>query len=143
MPPKVAEAARKDLDGTWRSRLAERYPVSLGGGVDPAAVRLETLWEVSEAESRLLEELRARPPRTPGDLVQAARDMGARDLFPALSAADRERIAKDGKIPRHEAWAERIRKGDLAVDTLLNLAGLASFAEDQNQLDGRIRRLIG
>jgi len=51
-------------------------------------------------------------------------------------------ISEDGKIPKHERWAERIKNGELAIDTLLNLAGLASFASDQAQLDERIRQII-
>jgi hypothetical protein len=69
----------------------------------------------------------ARPPRAP-------RRCGA------PPAADRQRIAADGKIPKHEAWAARIAKGELAIDTMLNLAGLASFVADQAALDARIRK---
>jgi transaldolase len=67
---------------------------------------------------------------------------GCGDMFPRLSGFDTEQIAADGKIPRHERWADRIRNGELAIDTLLNLAGLASFAHDQAQLDKRIEDLI-
>jgi transaldolase len=63
-------------------------------------------------------------------------------MFPELSPADLDQIAKDGKIPKHEHWVERIRKGEIAVDTLLNLAGLASFTHDQAQLDQHIESII-
>jgi transaldolase len=143
MPPKVAEAARKELDGKWRSRLGEDYEPVLGAGVDPKDVRWETCWAIGEPEKKLLEKLDASPPKTGEELVRVAEDAGARDLFPRLSKDDRERIAKDGKVPKHEAWRSRVRSGELAMDTLLNLAGLASFAADQKALDDRIRRLIG
>ena len=52
-----------------------------------------------------------------------------------------QRIRVDGKIPKHSAWSGRIAEGDQAIDTLLNLAGLASFTQDQAALDDRIRRL--
>ena len=64
-------------------------------------------------------------------------------MFPVLSDNDLDIISADGKIPVHDKWAERIAKGELAIDTLLNLAGLASFTADQAQLDDRIKSLIG
>ncbi len=68
--------------------------------------------------------------------------MGLADLFPPLSSADLQRIADDGRIPGHAFWKDRIRSGEVSIDTLLNLAGLASFSKDQQQLDERIRNLI-
>jgi transaldolase len=142
MPVKVAAGARKALDGKWRSALESRFEVSLAAGVDPKAVRLETTWEISEPVKKLAESLRSRPPAAGEELVERAHQCGAGDLFPRLSEKDLAQIAADGKIPKHAAWAERVKKGELAVDTLLNLAGLASFATDQKQLDDRIRRLL-
>jgi len=142
LPLKVAEEAKKNLDGKWKSRLGEVYPVALAQGVDQRSVRWETLWDVGAPEKKLAEAITARPPATGDELVRVAESCGARDLFPHLSPADLERIGKDGKIPKHDAWKDRIQGGELAVDTLLNLAGLASFTHDQNALDDRIRRFI-
>ena len=64
-------------------------------------------------------------------------------MFPRLSESDQGAIAADGKIPKHSRWAQRIERGELAVDTLCAAAGLASFTADQGALDDRIRRLIG
>ncbi|HVR75048.1 MAG TPA: transaldolase family protein [Planctomycetota bacterium] len=143
MPLKVAEAARKELDGKWRNRLLDTYSTTLAPGVDPADVRWETLWDISAAEKAFADALCARPPQAPEDLIRMAHETGARDLFPTLAKANLERISTDGKIPKHDAWRARVRSGDLAVDTLLNLAGLASFAADQKELDDRIRRWVG
>jgi transaldolase len=68
--------------------------------------------------------------------------MGLGEVFPEMSEQELATIAADGKIPKHERWADRIAAGELAVDTLLNLAGLASFTADQNALDKRIAGLI-
>ena len=38
---------------------------------------------------------------------------------------------------------ERIVSGELALDTLLTLAGIASFAADQKHLDDRVKGIIG
>ena len=75
--------------------------------------------------------------------MQRAHEHGLGDMFPRLGAEDMRAIAAEGKIPKHSRWAERIASGELAIDTLLNLAGLASFTQDQAALDGRIRGLIG
>ena len=64
------------------------------------------------------------------------------DMFPYLSDNDLKYISDDGKIPKHDRWAQRIKAEELAIDTLLNLAGLASFTSDQAQLDSRIERII-
>ncbi len=69
-------------------------------------------------------------------------EAGCNDLFPELSDSDLKTISDDGKIPVHKKWAHRIAKRELAIDTLLNLAGLASFTTDQEQLDNRIKSII-
>jgi len=56
--------------------------------------------------------------------------------------AGAERIARDGKLPNHGARAKRVESGETAVDTLLNLAGLASSTANPNSLDDRVRTLV-
>ncbi len=143
MPPKVAEAARKELPSTWKASTEEEYPVALSPGVDPAGVRWETLWDLSSGMTALAERLLKAPPTTPEALVAQAEACGARDLFPRLGTADLDLIAREGKVPKHETWRARIQSGELAIDTLLNIAGLLSFTADQRDLDDRIRRLVG
>ncbi len=75
-------------------------------------------------------------------LIDHARKAGCGDMSPDLSQADLDQISIDGKIPKHEHWEQRIRNGEIAVDTLLNLAGLASFTHDQAQLDQHIETII-
>jgi transaldolase len=140
MPTKVAADATKELDGKWIDRAGEDYRVVITG--DAASTRSETLWDISAEERRFADDLAARPPRAPAELLERARAAGCGDLFPVLSAAERERIAKDGKIPKHAAWAARVRARELAIDTLLNLAGLASFSADQAALDQRIVKFM-
>lgn len=143
MPLAVAEKARKEQYPKWNNRRGSDYEVKLSPKADPLEVRWETLWEVTAAERKLAEDLAAKPPATARELVERARASGAKDLFPDLTSSDREQIARDGKIPKHKSWIERLKKKELAIDTLLNLAGLASFTKDQKDLDDRIRRLIG
>jgi transaldolase len=142
MPTTVAIAAVKELNGQWRSRLNENYPVSWGKGIDERQLRADTLWTISEADVLLAKKLNEQPPATGDALVDMARAAGLADLFPRLTDADRKRIDSDGKIPKHAGWATRISSGELAIDTLLNLAALGSFTADQAQLDERIRKYM-
>ena len=60
-------------------------------------------------------------------------------MFPSLTKEEKSIIASDGKIPVYSKWANKIKEGKIAPDTLLTLAGLASFTSDQEKLDQRIR----
>jgi transaldolase len=142
LPLAVAERAREEQRGTWQSRRDADYEVALAPGADAASLRLETLWEVSEPVRRLATSLEGSPPRDAADILARAHELGAGDLLPRWTREDLEVIASDGKIPRHARWSERIRKRELAVDSLLNAAGLASFAADQKALDDRVRSLV-
>lgn len=141
IPLEVALAAR-DLDGAWRDRGDEAPEATLAPGVDPLGVRLDQLWEIGGCEQLLAEQLARQRTFSAGDVVAAAQDCGCGDLFPVFTEEDRARIAADGKIPRHAAWEARIAAGEVGVDALLNAAGLASFAADQERLDARVRGLL-
>ena len=142
MPVKVAAAAKDELSGEWGYKVDNDYPIRLNDDVNTSDSRVHTLWEVSESERRLVDSLTTDIPQTAEELVIQAHDVGAGDLFPRLSEVDLGQIASDGKIPKHDVWEDRVKSGELSIDTLLNLAGLASFATDQKALDERIRRLI-
>ncbi|MGC9354304.1 MAG: transaldolase family protein [Mariniphaga sp.] len=140
MPTKVASDGKEKLTGKFRSRLSEVYPV----GIDETASVYfpEKLWEVSDKELELAKSLGKNCPEDGNELIDRVHQAGCGDMFPYLSDTDLKHIADDGKIPKHERWGKRIANGELAIDTLLNLAGLASFAGDQAQLDERIGRII-
>lgn len=140
MPVKVAEEGKSKLSGKFVSALNNSYQVNL---YDSArGMHIEKLWEVTPEEFALAKALAANLPKSGDELIRRVRNAGYGDMFPALSEEDYRNVSEDGKIPRHERWARRISNGELAVDTLLNLAGLASFASDQGQLDERIKKLI-
>lgn len=140
MPIKVAESGRKELKGDFHSRLDHFPPV----GLEKAAKDffIEKLWEVTDKEVKLARELAMNIPKDGKELIRRAHDAGCGDLFPVLSDEDYKIIKTDGKIPPHKQWEKRIASGELAIDTLLNLAGLASFTTDQEALDDRIRKII-
>jgi len=143
MPTATATEARAKLDGKWSSRLRESYRVSFAPGIDERKSGVSVLWDVTEREENLAVSLAERAPGSPDELVERARELGVRSLFPRLSPQDASFLASDGKIPKHSRWAQRIESGELAIDSLLTSAGLLSFTADQKALDDRIRRLIG
>ncbi len=64
-------------------------------------------------------------------------------MFPHLTNEETAAIASDGKIPVFSRWKDRLKEGTIAPDTLLTLAGIASFTRDQAMLDQRILGIIG
>jgi transaldolase len=140
MPPKVADAARKELSGTFSTRTHENYEVSLYSSAGSA--HIEKFWEVDDRALSLSERLSEKLPSTGQELVHVAHEEGCQDMFPILYREEREAIASDGKIPVYSRWEQKINEGRIAPDTLLNLAGLASFKSDQDNLDERILGII-
>lgn len=141
IPPKVAAAGRKELSGKFSSRTHENYDVNLYESAKDA--HIEKFWEVDDKVLSLAERLAANVPATGSELIHIAHEEGCRDMFPSLTAAEKSFIASDGKIPVHSRWEKMINEGNIAPDTLLTLAGLASFTADQEILDARIRNIIG
>jgi len=141
MPPKVAAAGRQSLTGIFNSRLGTHYDVPLNDTAKNLAI--EKFWEVPQSVIEVGRSLDRNIPATGEELVARVHEAGLVDMFPRLSKADNERIAAEGKIPVISSWRDRIISGELAVDTMLTLAGIASFTADQRQLDERIRGIIG
>jgi len=141
MPPKVAAAGRKSLSGLFASRLTTRYDVPLTD--EAAGLGIEKFWEVPKSVVDLGRQLGRQLPASGDVIVRLAHEAGLADMFPVMSDADRKRIAAEGKIPVLASWRERLLSGELAPDTMLTLAGLASFTSDQQQLDDRVRGIIG
>ncbi len=141
MPTAVASEGKKRLKGFFSSRLNDDFSV----GLDARAWEFfpGKLWDVTEQELNLAHSLACDCPENGNELIDRAHAAGCGDMFPYLSGKDLKHISEDGKIPRHERWADRIQSGEVAIDTLLNLAGIASFTTDQQHLDARIEKIIG
>jgi transaldolase len=140
MPPKVAAAGHRELSGRFTSRTHENYDVSLFEKSEGAAV--EKFWEVDENVLRLADRLADKVPATGQEIVRIANEEGCSDMFPSLMKEEKCCIIADGKIPVYSRWEQKIKEGKIAPDTLLTLAGLASFTADQAALDKRIRDII-
>jgi transaldolase len=140
MPPKVAASGRKELSGKFTSRMHENYDVSIFESAKGA--HIEKFWEVDSKVLNLAEKLSSRVPATGSELVHIAQDMGCEDMFPSLTKEEKGFISSDGKIPVYSRWENKIKECKIAPDTLLTLAGLASFTADQSMLDQRIQSII-
>jgi transaldolase len=141
MPPKVAAAGKISLKGQFTSRINEIYPVNMNDGAKGTGI--EKLWEVDDKVLKLAEKLSAKVPSTGDELILRAHEAGCEDMFPFLTHDENISVDKDGKIPVYERWEKRLKNGTIAPDTLLTLAGLASFTSDQGMLDKRIKGIIG
>ena len=142
IPTAVANDAVKSLSGRFTSKKDSNYKVTLAENTDKESVRVEKLWDISENELKLALNLNNNPPGSGDELVERALEYGCNDMFPALTDDEKMTISRNGKIPVHSKWSDRIAKGNIAIDTLLNLAGLASFTADQSALDKRIEGII-
>ena len=140
MPPKVAATGRKELSGNFTSRMHEVYDVDLTGEARGAGI--EKFWEVDNNVLNLADRLAASLPASGQELIRIAHEEGCGDMFPFLTKEEKGFLASDGKIPVHSRWTRKIAEGKIAPDTLLTLAGLASFTADQAALDERIRNII-
>jgi transaldolase len=142
MPTKVAIEGYQNLSGNFENQENEEFVVELSPDIDNEAVKLDKLWNVTDQEKKFALLLGRETPQNGEELVEMAQQMNCEDMFPILNKEELATIADDGKIPEYSRWANRIKNNEIAVDTLMNLAGLASFTNDQQAMDSRIRRLI-
>jgi transaldolase len=141
IPPAVAKDGRNMLDGIFNSQVNTDYKAEFNNDSEEK-FRFDTIWAVKDEEVRFARYIDKNVPATGEGLSEIARNMDCGDIFPEFTEEELRWIKEDGKIPKHSRWADRIAKGELAVDTLLSLAGLATFAQDQQKLDQRIKSLI-
>jgi transaldolase len=140
MPPKVAVAGHKELSGKFSSRMHENYDVSIYDSAKEA--HIEKFREVDKKVVNLAGRLASRVPVSGSELIHIAYEEGCEDMFPSLTKEEKSFLASDGKIPVYSRWEKKISEGKIAPDTLLTLAGLASFSADQELLDQRIKGII-
>jgi len=144
LPPKVAAAYAARPAGRVRAELEVDLPVAWAEGLSERTVGAHVLWEVTERDRALARRAGAElgVQATDQDLLTLARDAGFTDLFPRWRREDWEVIRADGKIPSWSRWREALTSGRIALDALMNAAGLMSFVEDQAALDRRVMALV-
>ena len=112
------------------------FDIASGTGVDK-------FWDVDRKVLDFAASLAGKVPENGKELVGRSHEMGCGDMFPLLTDEEKKFISDDGKIPLFSRWEKKLRNGEIAPDTLLTLAGLASFTADQAMLDNRIKSIIG
>jgi transaldolase len=140
MPPKVAAEGHQKLKAKFSPRMHENYEISMFESARDSGI--EKFWEVDSKVLRFSERVARNVPASGNELIHIAHEEGCEDMFPMLTKEEKSFIASDGKIPVHSRWAKKISEGKISPDTLLTLAGLASFTADQKMLDERIRNII-
>ncbi|MCK4623827.1 MAG: transaldolase family protein [Phycisphaerae bacterium] len=142
MPPKVAKgflqmhpAPEQIID-----RTGEDYQPPLAAGVDPKAVRLESLWDIGEEVVACVDALEKEnlDSFTPGDLSAFFADHACGDVLVPWTDSQITTSAAEGKIPNLANWADALSGGEIGLDSLMNLAGLNSFVADQKAMDERV-----
>ena len=125
-------------------RTKDDPPVAYAAGIDAKADKFDCFWAIDakfEQAALAAGKLNAKSA-TAKDVLAALSANGAGDLFPQFTADEAQRIAKDGKIPLYAPWRDRVRAGTASWDGILTAAALASFTQDQQALDDRIRGLV-
>lgn len=140
MPPAIARQGRLELKGDFSSQLDTDYQPRFE--VDPVSSGIIKFWKISPDLERLAAEIGNKLPEYGDEIVKRFSDAGFGDMFPSFNEEETAYITSDGKIPKYQRWKERIKIGELAPDTLLNISGLASFTVDQAAFDSRIERMI-
>ncbi len=146
IPPKVADGFLKlgiPADEIT-DRTAEQYRPGLRRDVDPATVALDTLWEVGEELIACVDMLENENLESfsPDDLVGFFAAHGCSDVLVDWSKREIATSYAEGKIPKLDNWGEHLATGRIGLDSLMNLAGLNSFAADQKAMDDRVREVL-
>jgi len=146
IPPKSAKdflyPGYKDEDITDRTGFD--FQPTFANGVDPAAVRFDTLWDVGDEVVACVDALENEDmdAMTPAGLIKFFAAHGCGDLLPVWSAEQIATSAAEGKIPKLDNWRDALAAKAIGLDSLMNLAGLLSFAADQKAMDDRVAGLL-
>jgi len=144
IPPKVAAQFLQMQLGPDEivDRTAADYRLGVQESVDREAIRLNTLWDVGGELVRCLDALEKEDldSFTPDDLIDFFSQHGCGDIFVRWTNSQIETSAREGKIPKLDHWKEALESKAIGLDSLMNLAGLNSFAADQKEMDDRVIR---
>ena len=127
-----------------RNRTEHDPAVTFAAGVDAKADHLNCFWDTTSAFGTAVAAVATLDAKkaTAADVLGKLAAHGAGDLFPQFTAEEAAKVAKEGKIPVYASWKDRVRKGTASWDGMLTAAALASFTQDQQALDDRIRRQL-
>jgi transaldolase len=145
LPPKVAGAFEAVAPEKLPSMREATLPVVYRDETEAALMRAPELYEIPDAfrEATLRLAERETAALTPEALRDTYSDAGFPGFLPEWTDADYARAREQGKIPKLTAWADLLRRGDIGLDALMNLAGYGAFGSDQAAMDARIAEHMG
>ncbi len=145
MPPKVA---REFLDcgvepGDLRDMTGETFDVSVDEA-QAGGLRLGSLWDLNEEVVACAEALERRrlDTFTPVRLRRFCRRHGCGDVLVKWTDQQVATSAEEGKIPSVANWRRELADGQVALDSLMSLAGWNSFRRDQDAMDHRVEEIM-
>ena len=146
IPPAVVSeflGFQEDLE-VITDQTGEEYIPAVGEDVDTKHLMLDTLWNIDDKLVRCVDLLANEnlDTYTPDDLVDFFSEQGCGDLLVRWSDVDNAISEAEGKIPRLADWHEKLMCGVIGLDSLMNLAGLNSFATDQKAMDERVKQVL-
>ncbi|UCG55710.1 MAG: transaldolase family protein [Phycisphaerales bacterium] len=144
MPPKVAAQYEQNPIKGLSRQVEQDPPVKLGEFARVEDFGIETLWDIPERFRKAVDELLEQDIETltPAEICTYFAHAGYPDFLPDYSEDDILTATADGKIPIYGKWRDRLTRGEIGLDALMNLSAFCSFATDQNALDTRIRSLL-
>ena len=144
MPPKVAAEYLKNPAETITGQLQEDLRINLASGITCDDFNASTLWQISDTFKACVDELLTKDidHMKPSDIQAYFGGAGFADFLPKWSKEDIQLVAIDGKIPVYARWKDRLARGEIGLDALMNISAFYSFATDQESLDNRITSLL-
>ncbi len=145
MPPKAAAEYRQAPLAAVPPQVHFDPQVTLAEGVNLDDFAGGSLWDVRVDFVAAIDQLLKKDVDGlgPADLQDHFTDLDVSDLLPRWSEDDKRTSREEGKIPNLDNWKDRLAKGEIGLDALMNLAALQSFTADQMALDARVRDLVG
>ncbi len=146
LPPRAAHELLTDAPSPQDIPVGieQAFDVRWADPARAAALGVEDLWRVPTGLEAAVRRIATTGIETLGapELRRRLDVEGYGDLLPDWSDADIARARQDGKIPKLEAWRDRLSRGTIGLDALMSLHGLQAFAADQEKMDQRIRGIL-
>jgi transaldolase len=146
MPPKVAaEFLSMGMSPDQiTNKTTTDYSPGMSESVGPEAIRLDTLWDIDNELVACLDALEKEniDSLTPDDLIDFLAENRCADVLVRWSDSQIKTSTAEGKIPNLENWRDALADKSIGLDSLMNLAGLRSFATDQKAMDDRVRQVL-
>jgi len=146
MPPKVADQFLNM--GTQPEQIINQTQQEYLPGVtkqeDITKFGLDSLWEVPDRLIKCIDKLDEEnlDSYTPDDLIDFFRENECEDILVRWANEDIKMSMDEGKIPQLENWKKVLIKRTIGLDSLMNLAGLCSFTNDQAEMDKRVKSVL-